>query len=326
MVEMRKITVKIEEDGRRVFSVLLDRFGDLDPSRLRKALKDRDIKLNGSRIRKDTDLKPEDILEIYIPEDDFNPQSTSKDINVDIVKKYKTIYSDKAIMIISKKPGIAVHPGKSILSDSLIGSVRKDTGNDNITLCHRLDMNTGGLVVLAQDPFHASAVTSLMKQNRIIKRYRCLVKGCPDSGKPVVCIDKARMLEIRSYLEKAKNKNEVYIHSSKRPGDLEIITRYRVINKFNGVGPDGESVSELEVELVSGRTHQIRAHLAHIGHPVLGDGKYGRNSYNKNFDGKMKYQQLWASSLIFGEIPKSDPLHYLSGRVFKSAAEYDITF
>ena len=133
--------------------------------------------------------------------------------------------------------------------------------------------------------------------------------------------------EVKGYLEKTKS-GKVYIHDDKQPGDLDIATKYKILKTFKGVGPDGESVSDLELELVTGRTHQIRAQFAHLGHPVIGDGNYGRNKVNLHFetkDGrKVRYQQLFSCQIIFGRIPKNNMHVDVSGKTFKILPDYNI--
>lgn len=240
---------------------------------------------------------------------------------------YTVVYQDENILVINKSPHIAVHPGESTVGPTLIELIRRDTNNSEITLCHRIDMNTGGLILLARNKKALAGVIAALKEDKIRKRYRLLVRGIPDVGDPIVCYDGIKMKEIKSFLEKPPGKADVYIHDEAKEGDLEIITRYRILEIFKGVGPQGEDVTELEAELVTGRTHQIRAHFAHIGHPLLGDGKYGRNAYNKHFkgkNGKLTHQQLFSTSLHFVDIQKPVMLSYLSNRIFKIKPDYDI--
>jgi 23S rRNA pseudouridine955/2504/2580 synthase len=133
--------------------------------------------------------------------------------------------------------------------------------------------------------------------------------------------------EVTGYLEKTRQ-GKVYIHDTKQPGDLDIATKYRILKTFKDAGPDGESVSDLELELVTGRTHQIRAQFAHLGHPVIGDGNYGRNKVNLHFedkDGKkVKYQQLFSCQIMFGKIPKNNMHVDVSGKTFKILPDYNV--
>ena len=211
--------------------------------------------------------------------------------------------------------------------DCLIDILRKDYHDPDMDLCHRIDMNTGGLILLAKNKKSLEDAIELFKGDLITKRYRCLVRGVPNVGENVICKDEAIMKEISAFLEKPATGN-VFIHDIPKDGDLPITSRYRVLEVFPGIGPDGEDVSDIEVELVTGRTHQIRAQFAHLGHPIIGDGNYGRNQYNLHFKnlkgGKVRYQQLFASTLLFGTIPKGNMHTRLSGRKFSIEPLYDV--
>jgi 23S rRNA pseudouridine955/2504/2580 synthase len=135
------------------------------------------------------------------------------------------------------------------------------------------------------------------------------------------------MKELVAWHEKDAARSDVYIHDLKQPGDVPVVTRYRVVQIFSGAGPEREAVAELEVELVTGRTHQIRAHFAHLGHPLLGDGKYGRNAYNRHFrtpaGAALKRQQLWATSISFApDCPP--PCMALAGSTESIDPDYDV--
>ena len=122
--------------------------------------------------------------------------------------------------------------------------------------------------------------------------------------------------------------SEVAERSIRKPGDLDIATKYRILKTFENAGPDGESVSDLELELVTGRTHQIRAQFAHLGHPVIGDGNYGRNKVNMHFESvdgkKVRYQQLFSCQILFGRIPKNNLHVDVSGKTFKIRPDYKV--
>ena len=162
----------------------------------------------------------------------------------------------------------------------------------------------------------------LFKEEKVTKRYRCLVVGRipADLGEAVVAQDEVLMSEIKAYLEKTRS-GEVYIHDKKQEGDLPITTRYRVLGYYDGF-------SEIECELVTGRTHQIRAQFAHLGYPILGDGNYGRNQVNLCFEskdgGRIKHQQLWSTSLLFGRISEDNKHRELSGRKFSIEPRYEV--
>ncbi len=324
---MRKFKIKKEFNGKKLINAVCETFPEVKPSVFLKALAKKDIKVNGEKVKSDNLVFEGDEISIFISDELLYSKSSSPADKPRPKPQYIVVYEDKNILIISKMPGIAVHPGETTSGLTLIDLVREDFDNSEINLCHRIDMNTGGLVLLSKNKNALDNISKALVQGNIIKRYRCLVKGIPDQGFEVTCHDGVKMREIRSFLEKAPGKSEVYIHSEKRDGDLDIVTRYRVINIFTTFGPDDESISEIEVELVTGRTHQIRAHFAHLGHQLLGDGKYGRNSYNKYFKsktGKLKNQQLFAVSVQFKSFPASGVLSYLSGKSFTIKPEYDV--
>lgn len=176
--------------------------------------------------------------------------------------------------------------------------------------------------MIAKDKDYLEDAVRLFKNELVTKRYRCLVVGKipKDLGEPVICRDEALMSEVSAYLEKTSS-GQVYIHDSKQEGDLPITTRYRVLGYHDGF-------SEIECELVTGRTHQIRAQFAHLGYPVLGDGNYGRNQVNLAFrakdGGRIKHQQLWSTTLMFGRISADNKHRELSGRTFSIEPKYEV--
>lgn len=354
---MKTFIIEKKSNGKKLVHAICAEFPDAKPSIILKALQNKDIRVNGQKIKTDDPVFIGDEISVYISDElllnksvsakeptdgksiaeastgDSKSQVTSRNVSgknssyTDSRPPYSVVYQDENILVINKSPHIAVHPGESTVGPTLIELIRRDTNNNEITLCHRIDMNTGGLILLARNKKALAGVIAALKEDKIRKRYRLLVRGIPDVGDPVVCYDGIKMKEIKSFLEKPPGKADVYIHDEAKEGDLEIITRYRILEIFKGVGPAGEDVTELEAELVTGRTHQIRAHFAHIGHPLLGDGKYGRNAYNRHFQGKsgkLTHQQLFSTSLHFVDIQKPVMLSYLSNRIFKIKPDYDI--
>ena len=176
--------------------------------------------------------------------------------------------------------------------------------------------------MIAKNKDYLEDAVKLFKEEKVTKRYRCLVVGKipADLGEAVVAQDEKLMSEVSAYLEKTRS-GEVYIHDKKQEGDLPITTRYRVLGYHDGF-------SEIECELVTGRTHQIRAQFAHLGYPILGDGNYGRNQVNLCFEakdgGRIKHQQLWSTSLLFGKISEDNKHRELSGRKFSIEPRYEV--
>ena len=323
---MKDFTVSAKSAGKKVIRAAILEYPNLTPAVLQRALKHKDIRINGKRISSDTLVSEGDVVEIWIPDALFEGSPSAKSTS-ESLDNYKVVFESDELLLVNKRQGIAVHSGRGTTGDCLIDILRRDYHNKNLDLCHRIDMNTGGLVLTAKDKKSLEDAISLFKNDLITKRYRCLLRGVPTMGTTVICQDEAIMKEVSAFLEKPA-KGNVFIHDVEKPGDLPITSRYRVLEVYKGIGPDGEDVSDVEVELVTGRTHQIRAQFAHMGHPILGDGNYGRNQYNLHVQnlhgGKVRYQQLFATTLLFGKIPKENVHNKLSGRKFSIEPLYDV--
>ncbi len=325
---MRDFTVSKSQDGLHVVKASLEAFPQLKSADLFHALKRRDIRIDGKKINKDIAVKAGNVVEIWLPDELFDAGKGATEVKAKPRQKmYEIVAETKGLLIVNKFQGIAVHSGKNDIEDTLIDQIRNNTKFKEAELCHRIDMNTGGLVLIAKNKQALADCVELFKNNLVVKRYRALVLGEPDTGEPAVGEDGTIYKEVKGYLEKTKQ-GKVYIHDDKQPGDLDIATKYRILKTFEDAGPDGESVSDLELELVTGRTHQIRAQFAHLGHPVLGDGNYGRNKVNMHFetkDGKkVRYQQLFSCQIMFGRIPQNNMHVDVSGKTFKIGPDYNV--
>ena len=323
---MRDFTVTRSQDGLHVVKAAQEAYPQLKPADLFHALKRRDIRIDGKKINKDIAVKEGSIVEIWLPDELFDARKEAPKAKLQ-EKMFDIIAETKGLFIVNKSQGIAVHSGKSDIEYTLIDQIRELTRYKDAELCHRIDMNTGGLVLIAKNKQALADCVELFKKDLVTKRYRALVLGEPDEGEPAVGSDGTIYKEVRGFLEKTRRGN-VYIHDEKQPGDLDIATKYRVLKTFKDVGPDGESVSDLELELVTGRTHQIRAQFAHLGHPVIGDGNYGRNKVNMHFetvDGKkVRYQQLFSCQILFGKIPGNNMHVDVSGKTYKIGPDYNV--
>ena len=281
---MKKLIVPNKYNEKKLSKFILDSFPYLSTNMLYKALRQKDIKVDGTRTNRDCTIYAGNEILIYIIDDILCPS-----INLDI------IFEDENILIINKPSNIEVTG-----SESLTTVVHRQYVNSTFLPmpCHRLDRNTTGLVLFAKNEVALNILLDKFKNHEIQKKYLALVYGIP----------KVKKARLEAYLFKDNKKSIVYISDNFKTGYNKIITSYSVIEEYNN------NSSLLEVEIETGRTHQIRAHLAHIGYPIIGDGKYGINSVNKDFG--FKFQQLKAYELTFNFRTDAKCLNYLNGKTF----------
>ncbi len=279
---MKILKVTEKYNNKKLINFLQDNFSNLKTSTIYKTLRKKDIKINDKRISENCVLKTGDELKIYIADDLLFSQ---KDIPI--------IYEDENIVVFDKPIDIEVTG-----ENSLTSYAQKKYGA-KANPCHRLDRNTSGLVLFAKNNNSLNELLNAFKNHTIEKHYICLVVGIPHKDYE----------KLEAYLFKDAKKSLVYISNKQMPGYQKIITHYKVLKKNLD-----KNISLLDVQLETGKTHQIRAHLAYIGHPIIGDGKYGLNKINKDF--KQKTQLLSSYSLSFN-LDSSSKLSYLNNLTIK---------
>lgn len=292
---MRIVIAEEKHENKKIDKVIRDFFPNLSSGMLYKTLRKKDIKVNGVRVKEDYLVSFGDKIEIYII-DDF---LFGKDD-----EGYSVVFEDNNLLVVNKAQGIPVHPDNNQKEATLIDKLQKQYGSD-IALCHRLDRNTSGLVIIAKNTKTLDIMLDKIKNREIQKYYTCIVSGRMNN----------KQAELTDFLEKNEKISRVFISDKKSRNSVQIVTRYKVIKTL-------DNLSLLEVELVTGKTHQIRAHLAFYGHPIIGDGKYGKNVENKQYNAK--YQLLCASKIIFDFKSCAKHLDYLKNKTISIDPHFDL--
>ena len=279
---MKEIIVNKKYNEKKLNKVIMGEIQNISYNMFCQLLRKKDIKVNGKRTNKDITVYENEKIEIYLPKE-------FQEVNIEL----NIVYEDKNILIVNKQRNIEV-TGKKSLAEI----IKKQYSNCGFKPqpCHRIDRNTTGLVVFAKKEKALEILLEKFKQHEIEKHYLALVYGIP----------KKKEERLEAYLFKDNKKAYVYIIDKYKKGYQKIITSYKVLE----IREDNTAL--LDVEIETGRTHQIRAHLAHIGYPIIGDGKYGKNQINKQF-GK-KYQMLCSYKLKFKFQSESGILTYLKGK------------
>jgi 23S rRNA pseudouridine955/2504/2580 synthase len=307
---VKSYIIGANDANQRLDKFVLKVVKNLPQSLLYKYIRIKRVKVNFKKSDIAYKLNRGDVVELYI-NDEFFEKQTGEKAFLQAPAKLDVVYEDENIMLIDKKPGLVVHEDDNGSTDTLIARVQHylyDKGEYNPdkensfapALCNRIDRNTGGIVVAAKNADSLRVLNEKIKQREIRKFYLCLVHGRLNKKEGT----------LEGYITKDNTENKVYIHETYQDGDLSIKTRYRVID-------ENYELSLLEVELLTGRTHQIRAHFASIGHPLLGDGKYGTNAINKEYG--LKYQALYSYKISFNFNNEAGILNYLKGKTFEVA-------
>ena len=305
---MKELTIGPNDAGQRLDRFLAKAVPLLPASLAQKYIRIKRIKRNGGRVERDTRLESGDVLQLYINDEFFDKPREDNAFLTVATPKLNIVYEDAHILLVDKRPGLAVHPhdgaeyGRTLIDHIQAYLYQKrewrprEEHSFTPALCNRIDRNTGGIVIAAKTAEALRVMNQKIKDREMDKRYLAIVEGSP------------RITEgsLKGHLFKDAKQNRVFVSDKPQPGSKSCQTNYRVLAKANGL-------SLVECELITGRTHQIRAQFAHAGHPLLGDGKYGK--LNKKFD--RNYQALYSYKLTFAFTTDAGELAYLNGKSFQ---------
>lgn len=314
---MKEFQIKKNDAGQRLDKFLTKAVKGLPISLMYKYIRTKKIKVNRARTEQKYVLQEGDVVQLFIKDEFFDSPEKDNSALASITPKLTVVYEDENIILCNKRPGVLVHEDDDGKDNTLIMHIKAylyqkgeyDPESEQSfapALCNRIDRNTGGIVIGAKNAEALRVMNEKIKNDEISKFYYCVVHGKMPK--------KADTLT--GFLLKDSDKNQVKIFDKQVKGSKNIITKYKVVSEKNGM-------SLLEIELVTGRTHQIRAHMSYIGHPLLGDGKYGINKDDRARG--YKYQALYAYRLRFDFNDDSGTLGYLKGKEVKLSRE-DVWF
>ena len=304
---MKQVTIGPNDAGQRLDKYLTKTYPNLPQAMMYKSIRKKDIKCNGKRCEISTRLNVGDVLTMYL-KDEFFQQSPKEYDFLKAPSKLNILYEDENLMLLDKKPGLIVHPDEHYHFDSLIARVQhylygkgefqpENEASFAPALINRIDRNTGGIVIAAKNAETLRIINEKIRDREIDKRYLCITLGAPKPPEG----------EISCFLLKDEKKKQVAVYHRPVPGGKTAVTRYRTLERR------GE-LSLLEIELLTGRTHQIRATMADLGCPLLGDGKYGSGAKNRQY-GETR-QALYSYQLTFDFPTDAGILNYLKGCSF----------
>ncbi len=306
---MKSFIIEKNDAGQRLDKYLSKTLPSLPQSLMYKYIRLKRIKRNGKRAAISDRLQEGDIVDLYIS-DEFFAEKEEKYAFLGAGKQLDVLYEDENVLLLNKSAGLLSHPDEGEYIDTLITRVQRylyekgeyDPKNEASfapALANRIDRNTQGIVLAAKNAEALRILNDKIRDREIKKYYLCVLVGEPPKTEDTAV----------AYMRKDEKKNLVSVFPSPVPGGKTMQTRYRVLRKKDGL-------TLAEVELLTGRTHQIRAHMAYLGCPLLGDGKYGSNTQNKRYGGYKK-QLLCLYQTEFAFTPDAGLLNYIMVKSFR---------
>ena len=306
---MRELTIGKNDAGQRLDRFVSKSLPLLPPALLQKYIRIKRIKCNGARCDRNQRLNEGDVLQLYI-NDEFFEQPREDNMFLTLFQpKLDILYEDENLLLLDKRPGLVVHADETEKVNTLINHVQaylyqkrewnpKWENAFTPALCNRIDRNTGGIVIAAKNAETLRIINDKIRDREITKKYLLITLGQPKPAEG----------KIECFLLKDEAKKQVSVYHHPIPEGKSAVTLYKTLKS------KGE-LSLVEAELLTGRTHQIRASFADIGHPLLGDGKYGRGDVNRRY-GETR-QALYSYFLAFDFTTDAGILEYLRGKSFR---------
>ena len=305
---MREFTIGKNDAGQRLDRFVARNLPLLPPALLQKYIRLKRIKVNGKGSKRDARLCVGDILQLYI-NDEFFDKPTEENLFLSVFRpQLNLVYEDENLLLVDKRPGMVVHADETEKVNTLINHIQaylyqKKEWNpkwENAfapALCNRIDRNTGGIVIAAKNAETLRIINEKIKNHELEKSYLCVTVGRPRPAEG----------RVEGFLRKDEAKKEVTFFDHPIPGGKTAVTLYRTLESRG-------KLSLVECRLLTGRTHQIRVSMAHLGCPLLGDGKYGRGDVNRRY-GETR-QALYSYKLRFAFSSPAGLLDYLQNRTF----------
>ena len=300
---MKEFTIGKNDAGQRLDRWLSKAVPLLPAPLAQKYIRLKRVKLNGKGAKQDVRLQMGDLLQLYINDEFFDKPREDNAFLAVFKPHLNIVYEDDNIILCDKRPGLLCHPDQSEYVNTLITHIQaylyqkkewdpKAENSFTPSLCNRIDRNTGGIVICAKNAESLRILNQKIKDREMEKKYLAIIHGRmnPPEGK------------LESFLVKDEVRKQVSVYNRPTPGGKTSVTLYRTLKS-------GDGLSLVECELITGRTHQIRAQFSSSGHPLLGDGKYGKQKDNKKFD--RKFQALYSYKLTFQFTSDAGILSYL---------------
>jgi 23S rRNA pseudouridine955/2504/2580 synthase len=280
----------IVTNSSNIFNYIKDSFPNLSTNALHKAFRNKDIRVNNVKTNNEKlDIKKNDLIQIYIEDNTL----------YGFPKELTTVYEDENVLIVYKPQGLLSNEEHGNDEPTYEDYVKKVKG-ENIQICHRLDRNTAGLLVFGKNQEAYEELLDAFKLGYIYKEYYTYVVGSDINP---------QKQHLENYLFKDEKTGFSKVYDTKTKGSVQIVTDIEVDTVYKKL-----NYTTLKVTIHTGKTHQIRALMAHINHPIIGDSKYGRNEVNKKF--KKYKQMLYAVKYTF-KFPKESTLSYLNDKTIK---------